>query len=447
MSTNPFFGGAGAVRRGRLKLCAIAAGLVYGTLASCGYGVAEDGPTSAGPLVGHTTAESVTIWARCADAGAHSLVMRDAVSGKEFRATAEAREEDDLTVRWQVDGLLPQREYVYQVRREADGATYPEYEVRTGPEDDSPGAVRIAFCSCADEDEGTATAWRAMREEAPEVVVLLGDTPYIDSAELSVQRRRYREFASFEPMAELLRTTPWYGTWDDHDFGRNDTDGRLEGKEQSRQAFIEYHAQKQYGEADEGIYTRFRRGAVEVFLLDTRYFAGTAASPVDANAKTLLGARQWEWLRRGLKTSTATFKVLASGMIWNEATRPNKTDHWMHYPHERDGVLKMIGELGVSGVVLVGGDIHRSRVLRHSCAELAGYDVPELITSPMHNSIIERANAPHEDLIWDSGVGHTFLILQTTLVEGVPHLLAHFVAAAEGRVFSVPYGLDELTAR
>ena len=79
-------------------------------------------------------------------------------------------------------------------------------------------------------------------------MVLLGDTPYIDTTELDKQRARYAAFASVEPMAQLLRSTPWYGIWDDHDFGANDIDGRLLGKERSRRAFIEYHANPSYGD-------------------------------------------------------------------------------------------------------------------------------------------------------------------------------------------------------
>ena len=66
---------------------------------------------------------------------------------------------------------------------------------------------------------------------------LLGDTPYIDTTDLKVQRRRYREFSAEVPaFADLVAHTPVYGTWDDHDFGRNDTDGNLEGKANSRQS-------------------------------------------------------------------------------------------------------------------------------------------------------------------------------------------------------------------
>ena len=102
-----------------------------------------------------------------------------------------------------------------------------------------PSHVRLLFGSCADEDEITAGAWRRSLALAPDGFVLLGDTPYIDSTEPAVQRRRYEEFAAFPPFRDLAARTPIMASvWDDHDFGRNDVDGRLPGKENSRAAFV-----------------------------------------------------------------------------------------------------------------------------------------------------------------------------------------------------------------
>ena len=176
--------------------------------------------------------------------------------------------------------------------------------------EDAPTLTRLAIGSCAREDLGSSAVWRRMFALDPHAVVLLGDTPYIDSTVLEVQRTRYGEFATVPDFATLLRNRPLYTTWDDHDFGANDTNGRLDGKANSRRAFIEYHANPSYGDGQQGIYTKFRRGGVEVFLLDTRYFAGTEPSPVAAGQPTLLGGQQWEWLREELRASSAPFQIV-----------------------------------------------------------------------------------------------------------------------------------------
>jgi len=306
------------------------------------------------------------------------------------------------------------------------------------PKVDPSRPVTIAFGSCADEGEHTARTWAAILAADPDAMVTLGDTPYIDSTDLDHQRKRYAEFAAAPGMAEVCTTRAWLGVWDDHDFGRNDTDGNLAGKENSRTAFIETHNrvngwEMTYGNGAEGIYRTFRMGDVQVFLLDTRWFAATEPSPFDADAPTLLGADQWDWLRETLLASDAPFKVLACGMIWNGAVRPGKQDHWGTYPHEFEALMRFIGENQVGGVVLVGGDIHRSRCIVHDTADAAGYDIPEFITSPMHVRIIDAANQPHPGLAFDAGAPNSFLLLETTPDQGDgPTLTARFLAVPPG---------------
>ncbi len=365
-----------------------------------------------GPFVGHVTPTTAKVWARCKKLGSHRCTLEDTTTGAREIAKATVTEENDRCVVWNFKNLAPNHTYRYLIEHEGLALNEGQpYQLKTAPSEATASKVTIAFGSCAREDAGTARTWARLVQLQPDAMVLLGDTPYIDTTDLAVQRRRYREFAAQAEMARLFQSTPMYGTWDDHDFGRNDTDGRLPGKERSRRAFIEYRANPSYGNGKEGIYSSFRRGGLEVFLLDARYFAGVEQSPVDKNQRTLLGKDQWRWLKKSLKASTAPFKVLATGMIWNGAVRPGKQDHWMTYPLEREKLFRFLGQEGITGVVLVGGDIHRTRVVRHATSDVVGYDLTELITSPMHDGIIETANAPHPGLLFDAGEPHTFLLL------------------------------------
>ena len=382
-----------------------------------------------GPILGHVEPTRATVWARSHGPG--KVVLRVADSdGRPFRAlTAKAESKNDLCLIWRIEGLKPGRSYTYTLAKRS-------FIFQTPAQEEVKRRVKLIFGSCARDKE--AETWAAIRGHHPEAVVLLGDTPYIDSTRLEVQLRRYREFFAGPGFAETFREASLYATWDDHDFGRNDTDGRLKGKENSRKAFLAYHANPSYGEDGQGIYTSFRRGPVEVFLLDTRWFAGTKPSPADSGKRTLLGRAQWEWLRKGLQASTATFKVLASGMIWNGATRPNKPDHWESYPHERNALFRFIGEKKIPGVVLVGGDIHRSRALRYPAKETgAGYDLTELITSPLHSKIIKAANAPSPYLLHDAGVPHSFLLLTADSTVAPPRLTGRCLTADGKEHFSI----------
>jgi len=400
-------------------------------------------PITHGPFVGHLADNRVSVWAKASRPGRYRL-SADSLEGHRVTAEADSRSEHDGCLLWKLQSLRPGTRYHYEItledKRLVTGDDY--FFETTGSK--RPAPVRLVFGSCAREDEGSSAVWRQMRVADPHAVVLLGDTPYIDSTELAVQRRRYSEFSAVGEFRKLLRSRSLYGTWDDHDFGRNDTDGNLEGKQTSRRVFMEYRPNPSFGNGSEGIYTSFRRDGVEVFLLDTRFFAGTEPSPFDKNRPSLLGKEQWKWLHRELKASTAPFKVLACGMIWNGAVRPGKRDHWATYPHERQALFEFIGKEKIGGVILVGGDVHRTRFLRHRTGDSAGYQIPELITSPIHDGVIETANAPHPALVHDSGQPNSFLLMTVHGHAQPPTLKARFLDKNGRTVFGVTFSEPEL---
>ncbi len=397
-----------------------------------------------GPFLGDLTPSSARVWARCAEPGRYSLVARRAGAAPVATA-AEAKAENDRTIVWELSGLQPATRYDYEIRR-GDATVFAAADAHftTTTAQAVPTVIRLAIGSCAREAEGDRAVWRRMAALEPHAVVLLGDTPYIDSTDLAIQRRRYGEFAAVREFGDLLRSRPLYATWDDHDFGANDSDGRLAGKEDARRAFIEFHANPSYGDGREGVYTKFRMGGVEVFLLDTRYFARTGPSPI-ADGPTLLGVRQWAWLSEGLRESDAPFKLLASGLIWNGAVRPGKPDHWDSYPEEREAIFRFVGDERISGVVLVGGDVHRTRVLRYDTTDTVGYPLTELITSPMHDGVIQDANAPHPALVHDSGEPHAFLLATIDTTVDPPTLHASFQNAQGRELYALTLDTATLT--
>lgn len=285
--------------------------------------------------------------------------------------------------------------------------------------------AKIAFASCASEKARpaldsfvAATAWK------PDAAVLLGDTPYIDSTDPAKLAERHRAFREHPAIAALRAQCTVYATWDDHDFGSNDTDGNLPGKQASRDAFVAAHPEQACGTDGEGVWTSFRRGDVEVWLLDARWNANTG---VDALGRPiLLGEAQWRWLEEGLKASTATFKVLCSGMGWNDGAPARKKDHWGSWPHERQRLWRFLGAHGIGGVVLVSGDIHRSRMVRHASREVAGYELTELVTSPAAQTVLPSLDQPHPGLVYDRGHDQTWMSFETRGVGEEALLVADF---------------------
>lgn len=307
--------------------------------------------------------------------------------------------------------------------------------------------VRLAFGSCAnDKIFPDLPIFTRVQQEAPDALFLIGDTPYIDSTDPKIQDARYAEFFRRPSLAELLKTTPVYGVWDDHDFGKDNTDGTLAGREHSRAAFIKWHpANPSFGEDEEGVYTKVRVGPVEVFLLDARWFANTEPSFADPDKPTLLGRRQWEWLRRELPASEAPFKVLVTGLLWADSCRANKPDCWAQYRHERDAIMRFIGERRISGVLIMSGDIHRSRAFRHPAdAWHAPYDIFEIVSSPLANTVHASANVPDPHLLFDAGVMHACVIVDADASATPPFFTARWIDHEGNELYRLRVTLDQL---
>lgn len=402
-----------------------------------------------GPLLGHVGLQEAFVWYRPAEPGALTLTVWDAAQPTATRQTInrEALPEHDRCITWHVEGLTAETTYRYEVRKTgAEGellAGGPDCQFRTAAPADKPVQVALAFGSCASSTEHFEV-WQRIENEGIDGLVLLGDTPYINSSDLRVNRDRHREFLQMPTLAALGRDTPIWGTWDDHDFGGNDTDGNVPNKEVIRQVFTEYRAHRHFGDGREGIYTRFRRGPIEVFLLDARYFAQAEASPVDPDKPTCLGKTQWKWLKEGLQASSADFKIIASGQIWDDKTNREKDD-WHTYAHEREALYDFIAEKKIRGVILMGGDIHASRVLRYE--DRVAYPLWQFIVSPLHDSTIKALNVPHPDLVW--GVAEPNVFLRVVADNRGPQatLVATWIQMDGSRLFEVRLTADQLTPK
>ncbi|MCZ6597672.1 MAG: alkaline phosphatase D family protein [Planctomycetota bacterium] len=398
--------------------------------------------TPVGPMVGHVSSTSAVLWYRPAETGRFSLLARAGEAAPEVRVDANSEDVNDRCVTWRLEGLKPATRYQYSIRAESQELLGgPGYTFETAPADGSQTRVCLAFGSCARTEP--LSLWTQIGESEAQGLVLLGDTPYIDSTKLETARKKHRAFLSIPQLAAVVQRMPVWGTWDDHDFGANDSDGRLAGKEQNRRAFIEYRANESYGEGDQGIYTKFRYGPVEVFLLDARWFSRTEPSPVDPDKPTLLGRRQWEWLLESLRKSTAPFKMIASGMIWDDK-RNGESDDWGTYSHERDALFDFLGKARISGVTLIGGDIHCSRLLRYKTEQQVGYPVHQFIVSPIHGGTIPSLNVAHPDLIEGEPVPNVWLRLEVDSTQQPATLHAQWVQMDGRKMWDVTLTEEQL---
>ena len=414
-----------------------------------------DALVTLGPELGALTQSGVAVWCEVEwldDRGEIVLQVREIGSGEGSVADSPATVLGGTSgaghrqqLRFDLAGLRADTRYTYQLggaMAEAGHSSVGGSFHTLRPVEQSQKVV-VAFGSCADEGTGTGALWGQLAQLHPDAVVLLGDTPYIDSVDPAQQEKRHREFHLTPSMQAVLSDVPLYSVWDDHDFGLNDTSGLMAGREVARACFTRFRINPSFGDGSGGVYTSFSHGPMEVFLLDTRWFSATETGP--HGQPTLLGTGQWEWLERALSASTAPFKVIASSMVFNSSVRPLKTDYWGHYPAEYQRLMDLLGRLKVEGVILVSGDVHNTRIVNHHVAGVVGYDLIELVTSPMHDRVHNAALFSNSaDVEITVGQPHSMLLLSADDTVPPALLRARFIDKSGAVFLEREYRVEDL---
>ena len=314
----------------------------------------------AGPMVGHVSDTTARLWAKASNQArlAFKIGLQPDLSDGRVVDAAALAEASSFTGQAQVDSLQPATRYHYAPL--LDGAPalarpYPSF--LTAPAAEHRGALRVAFSSCVGRRGHLAAA--AFGEMAArgnfDVLLMLGDNHYGDTTDPALLRDYYHMLRTVDGFEKIIREKPTYAIWDDHDFGPNNSDGTTPGKEDSLRVFKEWWANPGYGEdGNPGCYHRFSRNGVDFFMLDSRYHRTPNKTPEDGK-KTMLGARQLQWLKDGLSASKAKFKIVACGSEWQTLTQG---DCWSSFARERQEIFDHITGNKIDGVVLLSGDRH-----------------------------------------------------------------------------------------
>ena len=346
---------------------------------------------------------------------ARDPALTDVVRSGSFR-TDLAR---DWTVKVDVGGLQPATTYYYQFQYK--NSLSPIGRTRTLPVG-SVSHLRMAVVSCSNFAAGYFNAYRRIAERSElDLVVHLGDylyeygsgqygntrpcEPANEILTLADYRQRHAQYKRDPDSQEMLRQHPLVAIWDDHETANNawaggaenhqaDTEGPWADRVAAAlQAYYEWMpvrepAPKQPRRENR----RFTFGdLVDLFMLEERLNArseqleATIATPVGlAFAQTgeflnpergLLGAKEEAWLTKGLRQSTARWKLLGQGVMFAQLKAvgaPNaqggglflNPDQWDGYQPARDRLYAVIkgsdGGAPVGNLVVLTGDIHSS---------------------------------------------------------------------------------------
>ena len=211
-----------------------------------------------GPMIGSPGPDHFTVWVRASGAFEVSLEYS---TDRYFKtvskgSSAVASADRDCCVVLHADGLQPDTTYFYRLKYagEEDRYQFLPHKTKTAPQ--GPADFRIAFGSCCriqyDPDQ---RIWNAVRALEPDMFFWLGDNIYADSDQYAALVDLYGRGRVVERLEPLLRSTPQLATWDDHDFGYNNSDGASPYKADALKVFRNFWANPGYGEpGNPGVY-------------------------------------------------------------------------------------------------------------------------------------------------------------------------------------------------
>ncbi len=265
-------------------------------------------------------------------------------------------------------------------------------------EDTSKPITRLAFGSCAHQDD-PQPIWEAIVAARPEVFLIIGDSIYHDvvrnkRARAESLAEKYAKAKSFPAFQRLLQSALFLGTWDDHDYGRNDAGSEYPHKKEAQQAFLDFLGVPKDSPRRqmEGVYNAHVLGPpeqrVQIILLDTRYFRGPLKKrdkflpregPYDPNpdkTSSMLGETQWQWLAEQFKVPAKVRLLVSSIQL---VAQDHHHEKWLNLPHERERLFKLLQDTNAKGVLCLSGDRHLAELSMMDAG--LGYPLYDLTSS------------------------------------------------------------------
>ncbi len=373
--------------------------------------LARGGTFPQGVASGMPSQQSITLWSRLEGFSRDRFVNLEVARDPDFgsivarrRVRARAGRDHTVETRLRSKALEPGGEYFY--RFETRTGSSPVGRFRTLRPADSRDPFRIVFFSCQDYQAGFYNAHRAIAAEDADLVVCLGDYVYErtfyegprrdtlgangdgEVQTLPEYRAKYRLYKSDPDLQAMHAAHPFVAIWDDHEVEDNyaasnpgDAAGDRRGQpfvarqRAAYDAFYEYMPFKPVianPEKGSDLYRRLPLGAnAELFLLDERQYRDdqpckdeffVPCPEAESEPRRFLGNTQLEWLKRGLRNSGATWRLVGNQLMimsFELARGAQITkDSWDGYGVERRELMSYIASMGIPNVSFLTGDIH-----------------------------------------------------------------------------------------
>ncbi|MCB0037190.1 MAG: alkaline phosphatase D family protein, partial [Anaerolineales bacterium] len=275
-----------------------------------------------------------------------------------YSAVDNAQTSNNFVADLTVDTLQPDTTYYTAV--EVDGVVDSSQMITFHTPAVGPYTFQFACSACAHQ-QTQFDIFTTIRNHNLLFYRHLGDLHYrnITANDVDVYRTAYDEIfdSSTTSQGDLYRHVPIVYTWDDHDYGENNSDRTSPSKQAACQTYREYVPHYPLADAapNAPIYHAFTIGRVRFIICDSRAERSPYTWATDPNA-TMLGDTQKAWFKQELTDArdNGQFVIFTSGSPWlgePEGGNPNN-DTWYGYSVEREELADFIEGLGMNGRVL-----------------------------------------------------------------------------------------------
>lgn len=283
----------------------------------------------------------------------------------------------------------------------------------------------VAFGSC-NKQNFKQPLWKSIADQNPDIFVWGGDNIYADTEDMNKMAEAYKtqinnpEYAEFlEKMNENI-----HGTWDDHDYGKNDAGVEWMQKAKSQKLFLDFMGvdSMDVRRDRKGIYYAetfdIHEKTLKLIILDTRYFRSSLQEdsktkkrykPWQNGEGTLLGEAQWKWFEELLQNSKSDYHIIVSSIqVWSDE---HGFETWGNFPHEVDKLKNMLNKHQPNNLILLSGDRHISEF---SSQEIQNYDYPvfDFTSSGLTHAYSKFISEPNEDRVGKVVATESFGVLK-----------------------------------
>jgi alkaline phosphatase D len=293
----------------------------------------------------------------------------------------------------------------------------------------SRSLTRIAFGSCNDTQKDMSY-WSHIARDQPDLWIWLGDNIYADFTSLAERENRYRQIKRHPLYQGFRQATPIIGTWDDHDYGYNNSNGTFWSKEESQQLFCDFMdiPADSAARTQDGVYRSFvfgpRGQRTQVILLDLRY-------NLDPNSvrRKILGDAQWSWFENEVLSSTADLLVIGSSLAVTSDIALLGLEGWTAYGEERLRLYDLLSRTDTPAVLLSGdrhfAELYRvrlpsGRVIHEAMSSGLTHATGVLLPHPGRISpMIDRRNYGMLEVDWSTGRPEVTMQIKSAETYGV----------------------------